>query len=81
MNIKPTTQRAAMLLGIFILFPNAFGVQNLPLKNQSAASKSTDAVVDRLTLALIDRLPSDSEREFSRTRGHKGPFELADHII
>jgi hypothetical protein len=81
LNIKPTPQKAAMLLGIFILFPNAFAAQNLPLKIQSAASKSTDAVVDRLTLALIDRLPSDSEREFSRARGNKGPFELADHLI
>jgi hypothetical protein len=78
LNIKKTSRNILLILGIVLGFPNAFSVQNFP---QKANSKSTETVIDRLTLALIDRLPTDSEREFSRLHGSKGPAELANHLI
>jgi hypothetical protein len=62
-------------------FPKAFAVQNLPRKTNAGSSRAPNAVIDRLTLALIDRLPTESEREFSRIHGQKGPYELAGHLI
>lgn len=57
---------------------NIFAGQNLPTKNSTASGA---ALLDRMTLALVDRLPNESEREFARSHGTRGAFELANQLI
>ncbi|MFZ9519521.1 MAG: hypothetical protein ACO3A4_03495 [Silvanigrellaceae bacterium] len=61
--------------------PAAFAVQNLPVRKSQASRQVTGAALDRLTLSLVDRLPTEFEREFARTRGNHGAFELANHLV
>ncbi len=56
-------------------------MQNLQHKSGTKTNLHSPAILDRLTLALVDRLPTDSEREFARVRGSHGLFDLANYLV
>jgi len=56
--------------------------QNLPgAQPASPSSLQSSAVLERLTLSLIDRLPTDQERSLARSHGFKSLFEFANQLI
>jgi hypothetical protein len=70
-----------MVLGFFFKIPTASAVQNFPHKNGRVTGPISSAALDKLTLTLIDRLPTEPEREFVRSRGAAGAYEFASHLI
>jgi hypothetical protein len=58
-----------------------FAGQNFPPRSGSGQGALGGTGLDRLTLSLVDRLPTDTEREFVRVHGTRGPFELANQLI
>ncbi|NBW82899.1 hypothetical protein EBR21_14205, partial [bacterium] len=68
-------------MGVFFKLTSAFAVQNLPIRKAPNHRPITGRGLDRLTLSLVERLPTEFEREFVRLRGHHGAFDLANHLV
>lgn len=81
MKTKSNILRQLILVGILCELPQAFAVQNLPTRTPALTSSLSQSALDKLTLSLVDRLPTDIEREFARQRGQHGAFDLANHLI
>lgn len=81
MNCLRNMLLVLMLLGFISKISTASAVQNIPQKNGRATGPISSAALDKLTLTLVDRLPSEAEREFVRLRGSAGAYELASHLI
>jgi len=56
-------------------------MQSLQHRSGIKVNIHSPAILDRLTLALVDRLPTDNEREFARIRGSHGLFDLANYLV
>lgn len=69
------------LVGVFFKLSSAFAVQNLPHRKGQSNRPVSGAALDRLTLSLVERLPTEFEREFVRLRGNHGAFDLANHLV
>lgn len=70
-----------LLMEILFEFPKADAGQNLPTRSVVLNSSSDASALDRLTLTLIDRLPTERDRDLIRAHGSRGAFELANHLI
>lgn len=70
-----------LFLGIVCQSSNALAGQKLPGRNPNFKHPMTAAGLDRMTLALVDRLPTDAEKDFVRARASRGAFELANHLV
>lgn len=70
-----------MVLGFVSEIPTASAVQNLPNRSGRINGPISSAALDKLTLTLVDRLPTETEREFFSARGSAGAQEFASHLI
>lgn len=70
-----------LFLGIVCQFSMGLAGQKSPSRNPDAKQPITAAGLDRMTLALVDRLPTDTEKEFVRARASRGAFELANQLV
>lgn len=70
-----------LVVGFVFRTSTASAVQNYSHKKSRANRTFSQAELEKLTLALVDRLPSDMEREFVQSRGATGAYDFATHLI
>jgi hypothetical protein len=70
-----------IFLGIVCQFSRGLAGQKFPLRNPHVQQPITAAGLDRMTLALVERLPTDAEKEFVRSHASRGAFELANQLV
>ncbi|MEN9528624.1 MAG: hypothetical protein RI932_497 [Pseudomonadota bacterium] len=81
--MQTTAKYLIVMALMLVLFEptKIFAGQNIPLRSAAGQAAIGSSGLDRLTLSLVDRLPTDSEREFVRAHGSRGPFELANQLV
>lgn len=70
-----------LFLGIVCQFSRGLAGQKFPIRNTHVQQPITAAGLDRMTLALVERLPTDAEKEFVRSHASRGAFELANQLV
>jgi len=81
--LQKTAKLMNFLVLILVLLEPAkiFAGQNFSNRSSSSPWSPGNSGLDRLTLSLVDRLPTDTEREFVRAHGARGSFELANQLV